>query len=323
MRHLPDLENPFVFAETTRISKNTFRLYQRCLIYCSKWLTDNQRSDQLPLQVQDVSDWLQAMTLVGLKPNTIQQRFWAIGWLHAVCDFSESDNPVYAADLRRYKKRILRVRAANGISNKVSQKLPLRTADIQKLVRHCPKTLTGSRDKLILLLGFVSALRRSELAALEWQDITLSDDQQLAILMVKKSKSDQMAAGQSVTILASDRVKTCPVRALLAWQAISGLDKGPVFRQISRNRYGEKIGSKSIAGRTVANTVKRYCQMADLNPDDYAGHSLRRGMLISAIEKGGDLHGLRIHARHHDIKMTEHYVGTAQKRGHNPTKGII
>ena len=312
-RHLPDLSNPFAFVSATAVSEATLKSYTNGLKQCSTWLTQKGYSDNLPMPPSVLQKWLQEMTMEGLKPNTIQQRFWAIGWLHFVAGYEDNSNPVYAPELRRYKRAIYRVRANNGLSNKPHQKAPLRTEDIKTIIRHCPKTPIGLRDKALLLVGFVTALRRSELVSLKWSDIDIQG--KTAVVHIRKSKTDQTAKGQTVTIMASNRVKSCPLKALENWGQQSGTCTGYVFPS---NR-----GNSHIQPQMVATIIKKCCEAAGYDPDNFSGHSLRRGMLISAIERGSDLNDLKVHARHHDTTITEHYIGTAHNRSHNVTKNLF
>src|SRR3954447_24758477 len=57
------------------------------------------------------------------------------------------------------------IRNAHGAP--AAQKAALLTADLRRAVAALPDTLTGRRDRALLLVGFAAALRRAELAALE------------------------------------------------------------------------------------------------------------------------------------------------------------
>jgi hypothetical protein len=46
-------------------------------------------------------------------------------------------------------------------------KAPLLTADIRNIVAFCPETLSGLRDRALVLVGFAGAFRRSEFAAID------------------------------------------------------------------------------------------------------------------------------------------------------------
>jgi site-specific recombinase XerD len=51
-------------------------------------------------------------------------------------------------------------------------KKPLLTVDIRKIITHCPKTLPGTRDRALILVGYAGAFRRSELTEIEVTDVS-------------------------------------------------------------------------------------------------------------------------------------------------------
>ena len=64
---------------------------------------------------------------------------------------------------------------------------------------HCDlETLKGKRDRALLLFGFASAMRRSELVALEIADIELT--KRGLVVTVRRSKGDQESKGQQRAI---------------------------------------------------------------------------------------------------------------------------
>ena len=60
-------------------------------------------------------------------------------------------------------------------------------------------TNTGIRDRALLCFGWASAMRRSEILALNWGDIATIDEGLL--ITITKSKTDQYGQGQKVAIL--------------------------------------------------------------------------------------------------------------------------
>ena len=93
------------------------------------------------------------------------------------------------------------------------------------------RSLRELRDRAILLLGFAGAFRRSELVALNVEDIEETPEGML--VMLRRSKTDQEGLGQVVAITYGTREKTCPVRALKAWLALSQICDGPLFRRLT------------------------------------------------------------------------------------------
>jgi integrase len=77
-------------------------------------------------------------------------------------------------------------------------KAPLLTPDIRWIVKSCPKSLTGARDRAIVLIGYAGAFRRSELADIDFADLSFSKDG--LVIDLRRSKTDQEASGRKVGI---------------------------------------------------------------------------------------------------------------------------
>jgi integrase len=68
-----------------------------------------------------------------------------------------------------------------------------------------------------------------------------------------------------------------------AWCAAAGITSGPLFRRV--DRWG-RVGEGRMSPGTVAEVVKRAAGRAGLDPDRYAGHSLRAGFCTTAAARG-------------------------------------
>jgi site-specific recombinase XerD len=53
--------------------------------------------------------------------------------------------------------------------------------------------------------------------------------------------------------------------------------------------------------------VKRWAKAAKLDPDQFAGHSLRAGFVTSALEAGADLLKVMDVTRHREVKTLQAY----------------
>lgn len=91
-------------------------------------------------------------------------------------------------------------------------------------------SLSGIRDKAILLLGFLGAFRRSELSGLDFEDITRYP--QGIIVTLKHSKTDQEQVGQQVGIPYLKNPDMCAIVALNKWIQEAQITSGPLFRRI-------------------------------------------------------------------------------------------
>ena len=53
------------------------------------------------------------------------------------------------------------------------QKAPLLVPDLRKIAGNLPDSLLGARDRALLLVGFAGAFRRSEIVALNVEDVAV------------------------------------------------------------------------------------------------------------------------------------------------------
>ena len=87
------------------------------------------------------------------------------------------------------------------------------TDDIRAVVDTLDNRLIGIRDAM-LLLGFAGAMRRSELAALNVEDVEVKPEG--LFMTIQKSKTDQLGEGQVIGIPYGSTYETCPVRSMQA-----------------------------------------------------------------------------------------------------------
>src|SRR5690606_14511586 len=100
--------------------------------------------------------------------------------------------------------------------------------------------------RALLLLGMAGALRRSELVALDVEDLVFTEDG--LDVHIRRSKTDQ--EGQGMTIAVPRGQNLMPVDAVQAWIASAGLGNGPLFRSV--NKAGRVLDGR-LSDRSVAN----------------------------------------------------------------------
>jgi integrase len=173
------------------------------------------------------------------------------------------------------------------------------------------------------LVGFAAALRRSELIALDLDDITIT--QAGLTILVRRSKTDQEGQGREIGIPRSRKSATCPVAALEAWL---DLTKSPVdstyqnAREQNENSNGHdtrslplftrvdhgRITADRLTGRAVAEIVKRAAKRVGIDPSKVAGHSLRSGFATSAARGGASLADIMAQTGHKNSDVEMRYV---------------
>jgi integrase len=159
------------------------------------------------------------------------------------------------------------------------------------------------RDRALLALGFATGLRRSEIVALDAEDLTFVD--QGVVLRIRSSKSDQEGAGRRLGAAFNADEGMCPVRALQRWLEIAKISEGAVFRAIAR---GARVLARRTNARTVERVVKAAAQRAGLDPKRFAAHSLRSGCATAMALAGEDERAIMQRLGHRTPTMSMRYV---------------
>lgn len=115
-------------------------------------------------------------------------------------------------------------------------------------------SLSGVRDRALLLVDFAGAFRRSELVALEVRD--LSFGARGVEVTIRRTKTDQEGAGRVVALPLGSQAEACPVRAIQARLVAAGVGEGPIFprrQPMGRARWS----TATCALRSVGATTQR------------------------------------------------------------------
>ena len=187
---------------------------------------------------------------------------------------------------------------------------------LRQLLATCDTSARGRRDRLLLLFGFVGALRRSELVALQVEDVAVVAGG--LRLRIRRGKTDQAGQGAEIGLPRGRHVETCPVRAFEAWQAVARRKAGPLFRKIST---GDGIGDMALHPDAVRRILAHRVQMAGLTVEGFArlsAHALRVGFITEAYDKGVRDEDIMRHTRHRDLRTMRGYVQRAGLVGESP-----
>ena len=186
----------------------------------------------LPAAPETVALFLADQARAGVAASTLNRRLAAIKCAH---EAKGHDTPTAHKGVTAALKGIRRAKGTAPTKKKAA------TADIVKeMVRRCPHTLAGQRDRALLLLGFAGAFRRAELVALTVADLAFVADG--LRVTIRKSKTDQEGAGQVIAI-PHGSVLFCPVAALKHWLAMAGIEAGAIFRAVGK---GSRVGQRRL-----------------------------------------------------------------------------
>jgi integrase len=246
----------------------------------------------LPATPIAVGRYLASQADNGLKVSTIERRAAAIAFVHRAAGH---EPPTNADGVKSVMKGIRRT-----IGRRVNRKAPATDLVIVGMLRKMPADLAGLRDKAILLLGFASALRRSELVALDVADLDFRENGLL--VHIGKSKTDQEGAGADIPVPNGRKLK--PVAALLAWLKAAAITEGPIFRPIHRSG---SVAPERLTDRSIARIVKKAAAGAGLDETVFSGHSMRAGFVTSALGKKVDPFKIMAITRHVKVDTLKIY----------------
>ena len=289
----PVMEQAQEYARLSRAS-NTIRAYQSDWGDFETWCTAHRRR-ALPATPETVALYLTHLAEQGRKPSTITRRVSSISQAHQMADRRP---PTRSAKVRAVLRGIRRTKGTMPES-----KAPVLIDDIRAMMAYLPDRLLGTRDRALLLVGFAGGFRRSELVSLDVKDLDFTGDG-LAITL-RRSKTDQEAAGRKVGIPYGSSLETCPVRSLRAWLEASGIDSGPVFRPIN---WHEQIRPTRLSDKAVALVVKRAAEAAGKDASEFAGHSLRSGLATAAAIGGASERSIMKQTGHRSTAMVRRYI---------------
>jgi integrase len=275
------------------VASNTSRAYAGDWKSFVTWC-DRHGRQALPADPETVALFL-ADEARRLKVATLGRRLCVIGAAHRTAGHP---SPTHAEAVRRCWSGIRR-----SLGTTQQGKSPAVTADIRRMIAELPAGILGVRDRALLLIGFAAALRRSELVALDVEDIEFVA--QGMVITLRRSKTDQEAAGRKIGIPHGACPETCPVRALRAWLGTTGITSGPVFKSIDRH---SNISTARLTPASVALVVKRAAEAAGLDPTRFSGHSLRAGFATEAARAGVEERVIAQQTGHRSMTVLRRYI---------------
>lgn len=277
---------------------NTHRAYESRM---RAWQAFCARHGMQPFPAQAVTaiGWIASMADAGQSLSTIRQ---SVAAMRHWCAMRGEPSPTEDPEV---------IRAVRGTARLYGRPRRPKKALLLDGLRKALPAGRGERSiqaRALLLLGWYSALRRSELAALRVGDVEVTDEG--LVVHVRRSKTDQSGQGTMRGVPYQSDSTLCPVRAVTRWVSTRSAGQAerpddPFFRVVLR---GGRVSDRGIGPKWVARVVQRACERAGMSPRDYAGHSLRRGFATEAARRGKPLEAIQRHLRHASIATTQRYV---------------
>lgn len=282
------------------LADNTVRAYRADIKHFMAW------GGVIPASPEQVAMYVAHHATI-LSSSTLTRRLVAIAREHATQGI---ESPTSTELVRTTLRGVRRSRGSV-----VRQVAPLQKVHVLQVVQGL-QGLRGLRDTALLLIGFASALRRSELVSLNVEDVQFTGEG--TIIRLRRSKTDQEGRGRNIAI-PRVRGRYCPSRCLLAWIEASGIVDGALFRRV--NRYDQLLPHR-LTAQSVALVVKRRVETAGFDPKLFSGHSLRAGFVTNAAKGGASPSSIRAQTGHKSDSILQRYIRNSQLFNGNPNLKI-
>jgi len=223
------------------------------------------------------------------KFSTLKRRLASISVMHKISGhYIDVKHPMITENLMGIK-RIL------GSYQKA--KKPILIDDLKIIVNAIDEDKNEKnryKNRALILIGFSGGFRRSELVAIDYEDLDFVSEG--VKIFVKRSKTDQSGEGMTKGIPYFSNPEYCPVISLKKWIDKTAIKSGKIF---------------NMSDRSVALIIKKYTSIAGLDPNKYAGHSLRSGFATSTAELGAEERSIMAMTGHKTTQMVRRYIQEA------------
>lgn len=249
-------------------------------------------------------------TLACPAPATLDRRIASWRAFHRMKNLASP----FAAPLVAQAR--IKARRANAGPRKPKSPRPITRDVLELLLASCDDSRRGLRDRAILMLGFGSGgRRRSELTALYRDDIDSKDFAEKGLLWVRLLETKTTTREEAPRLPLKGRA----ARAVMGWIVGAGVDKGPLFRPISKS---DRALPRRLAPDAIRVILRHRLQLAGL-PVDYATpHGLRAGFLTQAALDGAPLAAAMKLSLHRSALQAQKYYADVEIE-HNPATDLL
>jgi site-specific recombinase XerD len=289
-------------------ASNTLRGYRSDWREFTTWC-QQQRLDPLPAAPATITGYLTDLARHGAKVGTMSRRLSAIKFAHHMHNL---EDPTTNARVTAVWEGIRRTHGAP-----TTQAAPLMPPELFDVLDACPSTkvwrtrgraaepdLAGARDRALLLVGFIAALRRSEVSALDVDHI--AEHPNGVVLTLPRSKTNQRGEETELVVLPrSGNPERCPVVALQSWLDLAQITDGPALRPVGKSN---RALPRRLHPESINTLVQQAVARAGIDPYPFSAHSLRAGFVTYAHLRGASDRAIAHQTRHRSLATVGTYV---------------
>ena len=296
------------------VAPETRRAYASRLKRFFTWCLTEGISTAFPTSPEVLAAYVASLADSGAAPATVEQILAAIAAAHRAEGIqSPTETLLVKKTLRGYRRE-------HGTA---PRKKDAATVEVVRLLLAAVEgdATRNVRDAAILALGFAGAFRRSELSALDIEDLkwTVRNGEEILIINVRRSKTDPEGQGMLKAIFPGRDEAASPTSLLKRWLALVELQEGPLFRTILKSG---QVTSKRLSAQSMRLVVLRAASAARLSLD-LSAHSLRSGFVTTAIRQGKTERSIMNQTGHRSVQTLREYFRREDAIEDNAARGIM
>ena len=297
------------------VATETRRAYSSQLRRFFSWCESERVSSPFPTTPELLASYIASLADEEMSCSTVAQTVAAIAAVHRANGLTSPTESLLV------KKTVKGYRREHGIA---PQKKDAATVDVvRKLLDSVLQddSSRSIRDRAIIALGFAGAFRRSELCALNFEDLkwTIRDKEEILLVEVRRSKTDQEGQGMIKAVFPSEDENISPTALLKQWINRAGIQNGPIFRRILKSG---RITDERLTPQSIRLVIKDIANNAGLSLN-LSAHSLRSGFVTTAIRQGKTERSIMNQTGHRSTQVLREYFQREDAIEDNAARGLI
>ena len=297
------------------VAPETRRAYSAQLRRFLSWCESDGVNSPFPTSPELLASYIANLDDEGMSCSTVGQALAAISAVHKANGWtSPTESLLVKKTVKGYKRE-------HGTA---PQKKDAATVDVvHMLLDSIPQDSSAKhiRDRAIIALGFAGAFRRSELCALNMDDLkwTIRNDEEILLVEVRRSKTDQEGQGMTKAIFPSEDEDISPTALMKRWINRAGIQEGPIFRRILKNG---RVTDERLTPQSVRLIIKDIAVDAGLSLN-LSAHSLRSGFVTTAIRQGKTERSIMNQTGHRSTQVLREYFRREDAIEDNAARGVM
>ena len=183
----------------------------------------------------------------------------------------------------------------------------LNEIEIRKLIKVCELTRYAERNRLIVMLSFLSGMRAVEIANLRVSNVISDTNEVLDLIVLNK---EQTKGNKRQTVVVSKQLKKEIMRFIAK------------FPNILKNKNGFLLKTQkgNFNSQTIQNLFRQLFELANIQ--QASSHSGRRTYITKLAENGVAVPIIQKLARHSSLSTTQRYIEVSEDKLFNAVNTI-